>query len=715
MIKGKIKITLKSDICLASGYSYAGIIDTDTCYDDFGFPYIPARRLKGCLKEAAEMISINSDNIGKLYGKNGGGFNERASLTIGNARIEDYNLLSEYVNNHKNIIEKERILDQYTSVKAQTRLENGVAKERSLRFTRIVNHYNPLNNNELCFYSAFSIESENKESENSLYEDLNKCAKALRHIGYNRNRGLGNVKCEVIRCSYEETTADKNEIKTTDTYTLKYTIKTVSPVIISQNGRLDTETYISGRLIHGFLATRYLKAENSADNNVNKVFEEMFLRNNVIFSPLYPSDEDGNIIYYPAPEYIGILKKTKCLVNTSLEEIPVLPDDNVASISRGNQAKKLKGKYISYAEGEYKVKEVITEIVYHNRHKKGDNDALLYPQEAISVGQYFTGTITGSYNEILKLKNLLSTNTITLGRSISAQYGECIIVGEPLISKKDDSETLDLKEGDEILVIFESDGIFISDSNGCTDYTCRPSNISQIIKEKIAGNDILADGNYAEVVSKKLTGYYSKWNMKRQSIPAISAGSGFSYIVSKDVSIPVLLHVGENNGEGFGIVRVIKKQSEWVLKKPVDKVIDPATDTLKEFRNTLKLYKDSNSDSVKSLLKEILMKLALELAEEKASKVSKSKLNSSSVGRLTLMLQESEIEAGESNESIEACLHKRLESIKRKDKNEASLKFVKEYYVCPFDEECDDFLDIETIKIFLLRKALVWLKYKTKE
>ena len=55
----RLIITLKSDLCVGSGYSYAGIIDSDICYDALGLPYIPARRLKGCLREAAELIGLS--------------------------------------------------------------------------------------------------------------------------------------------------------------------------------------------------------------------------------------------------------------------------------------------------------------------------------------------------------------------------------------------------------------------------------------------------------------------------------------------------------------------------------------------------------------------------------------------------------------------------------------------------------------------------------
>ena len=67
----ELVITLKSDLCAGSGYAYAGIIDSDVCYDAYGFPYIAARRLKGCLREAAELIGLKSRETGELFGNPG--------------------------------------------------------------------------------------------------------------------------------------------------------------------------------------------------------------------------------------------------------------------------------------------------------------------------------------------------------------------------------------------------------------------------------------------------------------------------------------------------------------------------------------------------------------------------------------------------------------------------------------------------------------------
>ena len=54
-MKYKLQIQLKSDLCASSGDSFGSLIDNDICYDKYGFPYIPAKRLKGILREEASV------------------------------------------------------------------------------------------------------------------------------------------------------------------------------------------------------------------------------------------------------------------------------------------------------------------------------------------------------------------------------------------------------------------------------------------------------------------------------------------------------------------------------------------------------------------------------------------------------------------------------------------------------------------------------------
>ena len=172
--KYKLTITLKSDLCVGSGYSYARVIDSDICYDDLGIPYIPAKRLKGCLREAAELIGnavadTGGENapqpeeqsgaqsgartkaqaeaqIEALFGK--AGADAATGLFLENAYIEDYGEIRREIEQlgkeFRRYITPQSILEQFTAVKAQTKIEkNGAAKDNSLRYTRTVSHYSP--------------------------------------------------------------------------------------------------------------------------------------------------------------------------------------------------------------------------------------------------------------------------------------------------------------------------------------------------------------------------------------------------------------------------------------------------------------------------------------------------------------------------------------------------------------------------------------------
>ena len=49
-------IRLLSDLCTCSGDTHNSLVDTDVVYDENGIPYIPAKRIKGCIREVAQEI-----------------------------------------------------------------------------------------------------------------------------------------------------------------------------------------------------------------------------------------------------------------------------------------------------------------------------------------------------------------------------------------------------------------------------------------------------------------------------------------------------------------------------------------------------------------------------------------------------------------------------------------------------------------------------------
>ena len=89
----KITIKLLSDLCTCSGETYNSLVDMDVVYDEYGIPYIPAKRIKGCIREAAlemaELGLIQWEQYENLFGREG---HQSSAFTISNAYIKDYEI-----------------------------------------------------------------------------------------------------------------------------------------------------------------------------------------------------------------------------------------------------------------------------------------------------------------------------------------------------------------------------------------------------------------------------------------------------------------------------------------------------------------------------------------------------------------------------------------------------------------------------------------------
>ncbi|MDI3311349.1 MAG: RAMP superfamily CRISPR-associated protein, partial [Thermoanaerobacterium sp.] len=114
-----IKVELKSDLCISSGEGLSGIIDVDVIYDDNGIPYLPAKRFKGILREAAEDISdiypekYSQKIINDLFGDPE--TNSIGELYIDNGYIENYHTIANFIKmcnrnkSYKNLFPKQYI------------------------------------------------------------------------------------------------------------------------------------------------------------------------------------------------------------------------------------------------------------------------------------------------------------------------------------------------------------------------------------------------------------------------------------------------------------------------------------------------------------------------------------------------------------------------------------------------------------------------------
>lgn len=198
-----LKIELISDALIGKGEGWGATIDSDIVFDDSGLPYIPARRVKGCLRESALEVSEmfdRSEMEKKMYGVIKGLFGESGGINSGpleiyNLYIEDYSKNREWLDwfrskyKKENLFSKEQILKTFTSIKQHTAIEkDGIAKETSLRTFRVLNKCN-------VFSGHIRVLSEIDQSSMQL---LAFSVRNLRYLGTNRNRGLGQIKCKLL-------------------------------------------------------------------------------------------------------------------------------------------------------------------------------------------------------------------------------------------------------------------------------------------------------------------------------------------------------------------------------------------------------------------------------------------------------------------------------------------------------------------------------------
>ncbi len=666
---GQFIITLKSDLCAGSGYSYAGIVDSDTCYDEYGIPYIPGRRIKGCMREAAESIlyGIYTDKeIEDVFGKRG---SDRGSdLLIDNAYIRDYDEIREYLAGH-DLCTAQEVLDKYTHITGQTRLNDGIADPGSLRFTRSVNHYDPMSTEgvepqELVFISDFTCDD-------GAWELIRKAALATRHIGLKRNRGLGNVRIEVEESDMKQNpTADYiNEDVDGGKAMFSYAIRNIQPLMLSRTMEDESVDFIPGQQMIGLLAGRYLNDPGrSADD---KAFKELFLDGHSVFSNLYPYD--GEHIYYPAPDYLNRLKKSRKLVFNMGSELPdeeELKEDY--RYGKGNQPKKLKGMYAARIGADsVSVCEVKKDVVYHHSHRNthmvetGEDEGILYSMEVIRRGQMFAGTITvpQEYKDIIK--ELLLERDLVFGKSRTAQYGKCRLIDY----KKSETSNKQFEAGKDIVVTFLSDAI-IQNKNGLP--TVYYDEVRSVVASSLGIEDNDCDNYISSLQVTTATGYMGTWNLRRPATPAIKAGSFLVYHLNNAFQCDAC-HIGERTLEGYGLIRI-----DDAGRYKYD-AINKGDNASCDYISVRSGSGQSSQDKAKSLIVPIVYDRWLNrMINDAITGSNKVNVTNTAAGRFTLMLRESEAETklGDGDEILEK-FKKRIKSIKSESTREEGIRLIK--------------------------------------
>ena len=653
MYKGEITITLKSDLCTGSGYSYAGIVDSDICYDEVGLPYIPGKRLKGCFREVAESSLYNIyDMQTVLYIFGEAGNKEEGKLRVGNAYICNYDQIKRRLKGlivkEPELINSQAILSEYSHVIGQTEIsEKGVAEKTSLRFTRAINHYDPLNiKSEMTFVAE--IQADVDEKNKNAIEDIVRCT---RNIGLKRNRGMGSVVCSITLDEQEK--GGNIPCVQGEEYivALPVVVENTEPLMLSGEFEDVSESYIKGQALLGLLAGRYLKtAGKSAEDDA---FYDMFLNGKVRYSNLYPCA--ANEIYYPVPEYINKLKKTKKIVNVLCAN-PDEGKDSDYNPADGNQPKKIKGSYARIEKDmTVTLMEVKKEIVYHHSHYKKNEDGdegILYGMEVVSPGQCFKGYIYTPEKYVQLIKYLLHQGNMYFGKSRSSQYGCTVLIDD---NKKENVflkpyeeciETTSYRKGESVVIDFQSDTVFLDQKN--SEYTVYEKPVYEALIRAFEGKLEASDDLTSYLKTGKITGYSGVWNLRKQPVPCIKSGSCVVMNLTEDCELPDKMFIGERQIEGCGQIslRKLKDMNFRICSG------EQAKNDIEEVGNEADV-----------LYKKIKKEHWLQLKKKDFLDRNCPDITASGLGRITLMLKESLNESDDYNVQYRLFC-KRIESIK---------------------------------------------------
>jgi CRISPR-associated protein Csx10 len=659
---GKIKIITKSYTSVASGEG-SGIIDSDVIFDNYGIPYIPAKRIKGLLRDSAEDVlafsgfSPKNNLIEEIFG------NEiiQGKCLFENVYIENYNDIKRELecllqkNEYKNILTRTNILSYYTTILQQTAIdENGIAKEHSLRTIRAIKP-------DIEFYGYIDDSRLSKSAKALLYLAI----KNLRRLGLNRNVGWGLVDCipdlngindaNVLSFLLKESineeknisknyhaNIDKDKIKNEQIKSCYIKIKTESPVLISERSgdlnTVDTRLYIPGTTVRGILANELIKKLdlNSQNAHYNDLFKTCFIDDLLLVNFALPLK--NNKTFFPIPlnfqsekgndnDIYDIFSNNNNKTNTRSKSVfvsDIIEEDDEITIE------KISIKTRSYFHAS------------RDKRKGTNTNGAIFYYDSIEPGNEFISIISAPESILNKIKEILGTSfECRIGRSKTSQYGKV---------KVEISDKIDLNETEKDfcreneITLYAVTPVILFDQYG----NSTPS--ITLLKEYLS-TYFQTNFEITNQISKvtKVDFFNNQWGHKSSTYRAFSEGSAFKLkfesTINDNLNAKIIelekIGIGEFTSLVYGKLKFTKIYDEKIKLK----------DNKEDDKNN-----QVDISKIKPLLENILERLYIEKVEYigwKDVKELKGKLSASLCGRMIEALKKFDTHEKFKNEFLE--------------------------------------------------------------
>ena len=532
MLRYILKIKLLSDMCCGTGEGDGIRQDISSTYDKNGFPIIYGRRLKGLLRDKVEFMQergyIAEGMSEKIFGT--GYF--KGNIRVGNAQLSNINELKEELecltDDQRKIINPTSIEEIYTVNRYSTAIDNGIAKEHSLRIVGMF----PKG---IEFKAVIEMDFSKDSDEFTVIADA---CKLLRNMGVGRNRGYGEVRCEL---SEDEENEKYENVRVPD-----QEIDTISYIIKNEDNIILKNSYITGTALQGYFANRIAKGNYGI--SVNELLD------NVKFSMAYPTNSMVEETY-PMP--LGMVSE-----KGNPDKLFSLADGY--EIKKGVQYVRTFGYYRKKDNKTISKPDIDTLVNYHFLKKQ----KLLYTVKCMSKGHYFFGHIHADKDYIKVIVDIINADKgiMHLGAATSAEHGKCVINIQSFDKRKENETNSCVKKA-----VFE----LLSDAIIIDDFACNRSDINELKNEvsKIVNCDP-EDIKELYTDTLEIGGYNKKWGMPRQNYIAFAKGTQL-VIEAEQIKLSEG-DIGILNNEGYGryIVREVgtdevefDKETEIVTKE----------------------------------------------------------------------------------------------------------------------------------------------------
>lgn len=544
MERFKIIIRLLSDLCVSDGNTYNSAIDIDVCHDEYGVPYIPARRIKGCLRECAiELRDMGLDiDIEGMFGRKD---DNSISIKIENAYPVGYDVIKHIVSRNRDlaIFHQQNVMKSFTYIRTFTDIDhNNIAIAKGLRTMRVVGR---------------GIEFEADIRAKSIHKDmLYKCCKLFKSLGMARTRGFGEIEVELIETKQD--TSEKNSICQGESGDrIDYAMYLCEPVICTGFNGIKTSTsdYIEGGKVLGML----VQLMKDADIPVYEI-----LKNNGLFCSNAYIDISGTR-GVEVPAYVYSIKNDNGKYINKLKS-------GIEELDSKNQLNVMKHCYICTDKTDSIIRQnVNTEQRYH--HKRPDDKAIgfvknvsagkggFFNVESICKGQIFRGYITGSTEQITRISKVFKRNSVgNIGSLKTAEYGKVKIT--ECFTSTTEKKMLEISDG--FVVKLESATIVYNDKGMySTDVNELKAEIGALLHINEEEWDIEPYVNYGTA-----GGFNVTWGMRKDIVDVFEKGTALYYkrkisneiksVSNIYIELPSNLYIGERNTEGYGEVSIYK-------------------------------------------------------------------------------------------------------------------------------------------------------------